>query len=404
MAWPAEHAGRGAPRAVVLVASASRHAGGLYTSVRRLWGELAGRGWVVDVHSLRDAASDEDRPGWGALSVHYHRRVGPGRFGYSPTLVSGVRASVREGRRAGGRVLVDSHGLWMFSDLAGYRAQRELQVARVAHPHGMLEPGALRHSRAAKAVARLLWQASSLREATALRATSVREEASIRAAGYQGTVFVIPNGIDVPAQDAERPEPASESSVRRLVFLGRIHPIKGLPLLLRAWGRLADRFPEWRLGIAGPDQLGHREELRALAGQLGVERRCDFVGAVHGPAKESLLRQAELLVLPSYSESFGLVVAEALAAGIPVVTTTGTPWRRVEEKGCGWWVEPEVAALTAALGTALSQPASSLRAMGRRGRAWMAAEFSWSAIAAVADGAFRGVLADPPGGGRRPPG
>jgi glycosyltransferase involved in cell wall biosynthesis len=391
-------AGRGAPRAVVLAASASRYAGGLYTAVRRLWGELADRGWVVDVHSLRDAKSEEDRPGWGALRVHYHRRIGPHRFGYSPTLLSGVGASVQEGRRAGGRVLIDSHGLWMFNDLAGYRAQRELQVARVVHPHGMLEAGALRHSRAVKALARLVWQASSLREATALRATSVQEEASFRAAGYQGAVLVIPNGIDVPRQDAKRQEDGSASSTRRLLFLGRIHPIKGLPVLLQAWGQLANRFPDWQLCIAGPDDHGHQQELKALAVRLGVEKRCDFVGPVYDSAKESLLRQAALLVLPSHSENFGLVVAEALAAGMPVVTTTGTPWGRVEEKGCGWWVEPEVGPLTSALTTALSQPASSLRAMGLRGRAWMAAEFSWSAIAAVADEAFRRVLDAPPRG------
>jgi glycosyltransferase involved in cell wall biosynthesis len=283
----------------------------------------------------------------------------------------------------------------MFTDLAGYRVQRELEVVRVVHPHGMLEPHALTYSRAAKALARAFWQASSLRTASALRATSPEERSSFQTAGYYGLSLMIPNGIDTPPQGgfAERGERQPPlPSTRTLLSLGRIHPKKGLPVLLRAWSQLAPAFADWQLVIAGPDERGHERELKALSVQLGVEQRCTFAGPVYGADKASLLCQSDVFVLPSYSENFGMVVAEALAAGVPVVTTTGTPWARIEKMECGWWVPPEVEALTSALRVALALPASDLRAMGQRGRVWMLAEFSWSAIAAVADDAFRGLL------------
>ena len=386
---------RGDPRAVVLIASASRRAGGLFTSVRRLWGELAKLGWIVEVHTVDDNASDEDRLGWKPVQVRYHRGLGPRRFGYSPSLWRGVKKSIEMGKQARGQVLISSHGLWMFTDLAGYWGQRRLGVTRIVQPHGMLEPRALRQSRLPKALAGVVWQTRSLRHATALVATSAKEVAAFRTAGYRGPVLILAHGVDVI--DDSAPPPLAKAwpfapTSRNLLFLSRIHPIKGLPLLLQSWGRLAPAFPDWQLIIAGPDERGHEREVKALSAQLGLEGRCSFVGPVYGAEKASLLDRADLFVLPTYSENFGLAVAEALAAGVPVVTTRGAPWARLEEMGCGWWVPSEVDALERALREAIALPSARLRAMGQRGRDWMTTEFSWSAVAAVADSAFRRLL------------
>jgi glycosyltransferase involved in cell wall biosynthesis len=105
------------------------------------------------------------------------------------------------------------------------------------------------------------------------------------------------------------------------------------------------------------------------------------VGPVYGPAKQSAFFDADLFVLPSHSESFGMVVAEALAHGVPVLTTTGTPWSVLPERGCGWWVDATTDGITEGLRQATSQEPETLRGMGERGREFMAAEFAWEEVA-----------------------
>src|SRR5262249_11505939 len=131
------------------------------------------------------------------------------------------------------------------------------------------------------------------------------------------------------------------------LFLGRIHPKKGLPMLIEAWGQVRPRG--WKLQIAGPDEAGHRREV----GRAGMATRLtdvvQFLGPVEPWAKEAVYFGADLFVLPTYSESFGMAVAEALAHGLAVLTTTGAPWPALAKEGCGWQVEPTVEDITEAL-------------------------------------------------------
>jgi glycosyltransferase involved in cell wall biosynthesis len=114
--------------------------------------------------------------------------------------------------------------------------------------------------------------------------------------------------------------------------------------------------------------------------EAGLEGDFMFSGPVTGEAKEALYRQADLFVLPSFTENFSMVVAEALSYGIPVITTTGTPWRVLEEEQAGWWVAPRADALAGALRQAIGQTVSERRAMGERGRALAAARYAWPGI------------------------
>jgi glycosyltransferase involved in cell wall biosynthesis len=120
--------------------------------------------------------------------------------------------------------------------------------------------------------------------------------------------------------------------------------------------------------------------------------------AVAGAAKAAFYREADLFVLPSASENFGVAAAEALASETPAICTRGTPWAGLEAEGCGWWVDPSVDALATALDAAMSLPAASLRTMGRRGRTWMARDFSWPRVAADMLDLYRWLA----GAGERP--
>ena len=158
-----------------------------------------------------------------------------------------------------------------------------------------------------------------------------------------------------------------------------IHPSKGIPNLLHAWQRVMTRHPDWQLRIAGNDNDGHLEQVRRLAGELALQR-VQFTGPCYGAAKAAAFAAADLFVLPSHSENFGLTVAEALASGTPVIVTRGAPWPQLEAQHAGWWVDIGAASLAAALDTAMATPANELARMGRAGRAWMSTEYGWAAV------------------------
>jgi glycosyltransferase involved in cell wall biosynthesis len=267
------------------------------------------------------------------------------------------------------------HGFWAPPLVLGALAAARHGLPVLLSPHGMFSGYALRFRTLRKRAALALGFRKVLRRVTAFHATSDAELSEIRALGLTQPVHVIPHGVAVPDL-----HPVRETQARTVLFLGRIHPIKGLPLLLHAWAALADLRPQWRLDIAGPDELSHLAELKTLARDLGAPR-IRFLGPLYGSEKQAALQNAEVFVLPSHTESFGLAAAEALASGTPVIATTGTPWRRIESAGCGWYVEPTLATVSVALAEATSLPADRLRAMGRAGRDLVASCYSWPTIA-----------------------
>jgi glycosyltransferase involved in cell wall biosynthesis len=163
------------------------------------------------------------------------------------------------------------------------------------------------------------------------------------------------------------------------VFLGRIYPVKGLPMLVEAWARV--RPVNWSLVIAGPDEAGHRREVEAAVAASALGDVVSFPGAVAGEAKAQLLDAAELFVLPSHSESFGMALAEALAHATPVLTTTAVPWPSLETRQCGWRAAPTIEGLAEGLRIATAQSPETLRAMGAAGRELVESEYGWPRIA-----------------------
>ena len=357
-------------RAIHLTHSISRLGGGLFESVRRLSQSLQAAGQIeVKVVAPADSRSAEDATLWAPVTTRACRVFGPKAFGYAPGIVPHLVRNPAD--------LLHLHGLWKYPAVAVNRWFRQTGRPYVISPHGMLEPWALRQSRGRKCLAGWLYQEACLRRAACLRATSRMEYDNIRRAGYSNPVAVIPNGVELPKELPRRP--TSRAGERwRALFLSRIHPKKGLLDLVHAWNRL--RPPGWELVVVGPDEAGHLAEVRAAAGAAGPAGSIVFAGEAWGEARLRFYADSELFVLHSYSENFGLVIAEALSCGVPVLTTQATPWQELREHRCGWWIETGTEPLAAALREALALPPETLREMGRRGRRLIEPKYTWAPI------------------------
>lgn len=283
--------------------------------------------------------------------------------------------------------LVHVHGTWApILAVASYLACAK-GIPVVISPHGCLEPWALQHRGWKKRVALRLYQKRIFSMASMMIATARKELESIRRLGITTPVAVIPNGVDVPTVPAH-----SQALERNFLFLSRIHPIKGLPDLVAAWSKV--RRPGWRVVIAGPDEAGHLAEIRAQIDALGLEGDFEFTGLVTGGQKEALFSNAAVFVLPTYSENFGIAVAEALARGVPVITTTGAPWEVIETWRCGWWVQSGVDGIAFALMAAMNTSREELKEMGKRGIQLVKEKYSWGQIGRVAIEAYEWMLGE----------
>lgn len=298
-------------------------------------------------------------------------------FGFRGAKVALRRELSRQVDRADpGGVLVHDHGIWLPANHEVASAARRHGAIRIVSPRGMLTRWALQNGWLKKRVAWLVYQRRDLAAATAFHATSEEEARDIRRLGFRQPIAVIPNGISLPR---EMPPRLPQKEGRQVLFLSRIHPVKGLLNLIQAW-KLADVSPSWELVIAGPGDECHRREVEHLAQKLKVDGRIRFLGPVSHDEKWQVYRDADLFILPSFSENFGLVVAEAMAAGLPVITTTGTPWRELQENSLGWWVEPNVESITAALKEATALGDAQRMEMGTRAADWVKDRYAWNSI------------------------
>lgn len=274
--------------------------------------------------------------------------------------------------------LIHLHGMWSpFLAVAALVAHR-CRIPLVISPHGCLEPWALRYKRIKKLLALKTYQGAVLRSASLFVATADQELKSLRSLNLHRPVAVIPVGIDIGPVSRRN----ASSEVRTLLFLSRVHPIKGLLDLVEAWA--AVRQPGWRVVIAGGDEEGYRAKVEALIQAKGLDSDFEFAGYVDGARKQACFDQADVFILPTYSENFGIAIAEALANELPVITTTGAPWSELVAHRCGWWVEPGVPGISRALVEAMVCAPDELREMGKRGRELVIEKYSWERIGATA--------------------
>ncbi len=276
--------------------------------------------------------------------------------------------------------LVHVHGLWNLTAWAGVRAAQAAGIPYVISPRGMLQPEAMARHHAVKMAAYRTVESKHLEAAALLHATSDAEARAI--AGIGPPVALIPNGVAARAASERsvadmRARLAVSPEADLVLFLGRLHPIKRLDLLANAFVRVRRSGRRACLIVAGPDETGLRRQIAPLLS--GVEADVRWVGAVDGEDKWALLAASRVLIQCSDSESFGLSVAEALAAGVPVIVTDRGAWNRVAAIGCGRVAAHDADGIAAALEQLLGDRAAA-RSMGERGRDWARQTFGWDSI------------------------
>ena len=379
---------------------------------------LAMNGVVIELHCA--GLGGKYYKNYSYKIINHERRTFPlYSLGQSPTMLKALK------RLANSVDIIHTNGLWMMPNIYPAWAVRGTNCKFVIQPHGTLSPWALMHSKWKKRLMGWFAQYAAMRSVDMWIATCDEEYQDIRRLGYKQPVAILPNGVDLPKgasrqlrvqslefgvegpdqqgcdggasmdntqQQTANSKQLTDASRRRMFFLSRIHPKKNVELLLRCWAKLEPQFPEWDLSIVGPDKNNpYADEMKQLTKALGCQRVI-FEGELNGEEKYRFMAESECEVLPTHSENFGMVVAEALACKTPVICSYGAPWSGLNDHKCGWWVPTTEDAFLNAMSEAMSMSRKELAEMGERGREWMSRDFSWDGIGAKMKAAYAWLL------------
>jgi len=369
-------------RQVVHVTSwLSRNGGGIPPVIWALASETNQRGFACSVFGLRDQWTDADCARY-QLPLAVGNVVGPKALGYSPGLVKQLNAQLSSGG------IVHSHGLWMHPGLAARQCAHKTGCRLVISPHGMLEPWALNNSRFKKRLVAKLFENKNLVEADCLHALCTAEAENFRRYGLKNPIAVIPNGVSVdelvpPATTKPMEEKFPElKGRRRILFLSRLHPKKGLENLLEVWRRLSQEFTDWCLVIAGSGEPAYEQQLRHFASGHGLQTNVIFSGPLYGGEKKQILAMANIFALPSFSEGFSVAILEAAAAGLPVLLTRECNFSELAGAGAALEVAPEVLSIEKGLRHLIGLTDEQRKDMGRRAAELVNKSYTWPTIAA----------------------
>lgn len=366
---------------VLLVASTLEDDGGAPVYVGQLATALAHLGHAVDIvgqhaRDLAPAVVEAGRQDLVTVTGIQSPWTIAGQFAAARRVGQMVSDRNLASAEAGERLVVHTHGVWVLPVIAAGRAARAAAVRHIITPHGMLRRESMRKSFWKKQLALATAVRRQLIMADAVHVTSRAEADDLNRITPTVDPVIIPAGIVPPHTLPCAPAPRA---YRVAGYLGRIIPIKNLHTLLYAW---RDAAPAgWELRIAGAADPEYAAQLKTLVESLGLADCVRLEPPIPHHDIGRFFAAIDLFILPSKSESFGMSAGEALAAGVPTISTTAAPWQGIADHQCGWWAEPTQSALAQAIREATSQSPTQLAAMGKRAVEWLRSDFSWAAIA-----------------------
>lgn len=289
--------------------------------------------------------------------------------------------------------IIHQHGVWLRnSELSIYGGKNNIPI--IIQPHGYLEPYSLNMSSFKKRVMYNLFEKINLSNSSLLVGCSVREVKHLKYLFPNKDIAILPNGVW--HSFLTHPVTKTPDKIKnRLLFLSRIHPSKGIERLLLAFSKLKEKtINDWEIVIAGAGDINYIKSLEKKIFELNINNSVVFYGAVFGDEKIKLFDSSDLFVLPTYTENFGIVVAEALARSIPVLTTEGAPWEMLTEMNCGFWVENNQKGIDKGLSMALSLPRKELKIMGENGKRFVELNYVWENIGIKTIEMYRWIIGD----------
>lgn len=276
--------------------------------------------------------------------------------------------------------LIHSQGIWLPIYHKLSKVANRNHIKYLTMPRGDLEPWSLSQKALKKKIALALYQRSDINKACCIVATAEMEKDHLRGLGFNNPIAVIPNGIDVSEYKCR--DISSLSTIKKqILFLSRIHPKKGIEVLIDTWEHLKDDYPDWRIIVAGNGEKEYIESLKEIIKLKSLDDCISIIPPVFGSKKYELYKESSLFVLPTYSENFGMVIAEAMSCGLPVVTTTGTPWLELNKEELGWCVDLSIENVERALRDALSLSVEELFSKGQKCSEYVNDKFNYISVA-----------------------
>lgn len=356
--------------------SLSRLGGGVYEVLRELMTNLTAINDVnVQVIGPEDAHTVEDAKSWNCPSFAY-KTIGPAAFGYSKHIAQSYESFLPD--------VAHIHGLWMHYSSANHRYCSRKNVPYIISPHGMLDRWALQNSRWKKGLARSLFENRHLKHATCLHALCEAEAREFRRLGLTNPISIIPNGVTPLEPTSTPPKWDTAFSTGRpvMLFLGRLHPKKGILEFLDTWHQVRDqrKTEDWGLAIAGWDQSGYMQQLQHKIDLHKMQRDVRLIGPVFGSEKAAALFNASAFVLPSFSEGLPVAVLEAWSAALPVVMTPACNLPEGFQRSAAAKIEGNANQMATGLRDFLSLSSESRQEMGHSGKELVIEKYLWKSI------------------------
>lgn len=274
--------------------------------------------------------------------------------------------------------LIQMQSLWAKSYHQIARIACKHDIPYIITPRGMLEPWSLSQKKWKKKLAMLLYQKADLQKAACIFTTADMEALHVHDLGIKTPCSVIPNGIETDGYPCRK---TIEGVKKQILFLSRVHVKKGIELLIEAFANLYRDFVDWSVVIVGNGEQNYIESLRLKVERLGMQDSIKIFPPVFGVAKTKLYQESSLFCLPSYSENFGMVIAEAMSCGVPVITTTNCPWEILNDTNTGWCIDLSVDNLEKALREAMSMDSAELYEKGQQSSKLVFENFNYRNVA-----------------------
>lgn len=284
--------------------------------------------------------------------------------------------------------IIQMQSIWAWSYHEVAKIARKHNIPYLITPRGMLEPWSLRQKKWKKKLGLKLYQFKDLEKAACIFTTADMEAQHVRELGIKTPISIIPNGIETEGYPCRT---SMEGVKKQILFLSRIHVKKGIEILIEAFSHLHEEFKDWNVVVVGNGEQDYIDSLKLKVKSLGLEDCFKILPPVYGKDKVKLYQESSIFCLPSYSENFGMVIAEAMSCGVPVITTTGTPWEHINtsiplgkgrgETPIGWCVELSVENIESTLRKAMSLDPSILYEMGQRGNQLIQDTYNYHSVA-----------------------